>query len=303
LAHRTTPQPLVGSAGSLDDALHSAFVRETQAGVLLAIAVRVIGVGSGLAFYFWNVRPNLAHVPFYRRLFPDPVIFAGYPYDLLGVVLLILAMRSKRPIIWCMVMLVADLIWLWEFKFGWDWRPSTLTDIPLFSSIRYQELISFAILMMVYSLPLSRRVILAAGLGSFLIWIAGIVHTYLAYKHGVLYWGPFGPGIGDAGLRAIQGAETLVVDYFIIQLALIAFLTYVLILSTQEGRRFVTARVRAEVDLAFLARFFPPVIAARMSREGGRRIAPARRHAAILFVDMERARNTQTIDLARLQSY
>jgi len=286
---------------ALDRQIENAFQRETQTGVLIAMAVRVLSISLNIAIYFWNLSPLAKRAPMFFHLIPMSAFLALIAFDLVGIVLFGTAARSRKPLFWCIVLLLIDLIVVWEYKFGWLWKPEMIAQVPVYISVRYLDIEAFALLVMMYALPLSPRVLLLAGGGSIGLWVAGIARSFFTYPHAAVYWGPFGPGIGAKGLAAIQSAEVLVPDYFILQILLIGVFTYIFIASSHAARRFVVARVRAETSAAFLTRFFPPALAAKIAADAGQRIAPGRRHAAILFTDQ--AKNAQSGDLAKLQSY
>ncbi len=267
-----------------DRALREAFTRETKVGVVLAIGVRLVVSTAGFVSNSWRTLAASAHLPRYLSGML-PALALIFLLNLFLVGILVLIARSKRPLLWCAVVLVLDLGLSSEFKFYWLWRVAGLpAHYPIYGSVRYGDIADFVVILCLYSLPLSRMLVLGAGLGSLAIWIVGIIASFVSYGAGKLYWGPFGPGIDLADLRAIQDVETLVPDYFVLQVVLFAVMAFLLAAAIQRGRSFVIARVHAEHELAFLSRFFSPAVAARIARDHGGRIAPARRQVAVLFV-------------------
>jgi adenylate cyclase len=205
-------------------------------------------------------------------------------------------MRSKRPLFWCAVCIAFDTLWISELKFFWLVAPPGIEKVPVYIDVRYEDIGALLMFLAIYSLPLSRRLTLWSAALMAAVWIAGIAYTYLSYAGGSLYFGPFGPGIGDAGLRAFMKPEVLPVDFFVIQLLLLGAFAGFLVLAIEQGRQFVVRRVRAEAETALLGRFFPPALAELVATPGGD-LSPARRHVAIVFANLPVAS-----DLARTRA-
>ena len=279
----------------LSIAVDEALTGETRTGSLLGIA----GCLLFFAFQILNSLIDLVtkhqYPAFFR--FPAGLLLANIAGPLLSVPLYLIAMRSKRPLFWCAVCIVLDTLWVSELKFFWLVAPPGIEKIPLYLEVRYEDIGAFLMFLAIYSLPLSRRLTLwSSGLMA-AVWAAGIDYTYSHYAGASLYVGPFGPGIGDSGLRTFMNPEVLPADFFVIQLVLLGAFAGFLVLAIDRGRQFVVRRVHAAADTALLERFFPPALAARIAAGDANDLNPARRNVAILFANMPAAN-----DLARLRS-
>ncbi len=264
---------------AVDDALTG----ETRKGSLLAIAGCVLFFGIQILNLLIELVTKHQYPAFFR--FPASLLLANVAGPLLSVPLYLIAMRSMRPVFWCAVCIVLDTLWISELKFFWLVAPPGIEKIPVYLDVRYEDIAALLMFLAIYSLPLSRRLTLWSAALMAAMWVAGIAYTYLSYAGGSLYFGPFGPGIGDAGLRAFMKPEVLPVDFFVIQLLLLGAFAGFLVLAIEQGRQFVVRRVRAEAETALLSRFFPPTIAERVATTGAD-LAPARRHVAILFANL-----------------
>ena len=279
----------------LSIAVDEALTGETRTGSLLGIA----GCLLFFAFQILNSLIDLVtkhqYPAFFR--FPAGLLLSNIAGPLLIVPLYLIAMRSKRPLFWCAVCIVLDTLWVSELKFFWLVAPPGIEKIPLYLEVRYEDIGAFLMFLAIYSLPLSRRLTLwSSGLMA-AVWAAGIDYTYSHYAGASLYVGPFGPGIGDSGLRTFMNPEVLPADFFVIQLVLLGAFAGFLVLAIDRGRQFVVRRVHAAADTALLERFFPPALAARIAAGDANDLNPARRNVAILFANMPAAN-----DLARLRS-
>jgi class 3 adenylate cyclase len=281
-------------SGHLSVALDEALTAETRKGSLLAIA----GCLLFFAFQILNTLVDLVTKHQYPAFFRYPLglLLVNLAGPLLSIPLYVIAMRSKRPLFWCVVCIVVDTLWVSELKFFWFAGPPGVDKLPIYLEVRYEDIGAFLMFLAIYSLPLSRRLTLWSAALMTAVWTAGIAYTYARYDGRSLYVGPFGPGIGDAGLRAFMNPEVLPVDFFVIQLLLLWAFAGFLVLAIDQGRDFVARRVRAEADSAFLRRFFPPALADRIASGGADDLKPTRRHVAILFAGMP-----ATSDLARIR--
>lgn len=266
--------------------LTKAFAVETRRGAQLAVIVVAFwallfatrpfanAIYTGIKLY------ALFHVKFAWSVEINFTILASLP-------IYFIALRSKRPLVWCFLAMLADIVVWSQGIFNWLWKgPGAFASIPLFLAVRYGDITSFLVLLSIYALPLSRTFILWGTVTVVAVWAIGVADSFLAYHHGVLYWGPLAPGA--ATVHDILGTETLVVDFFVIQLVLAACFAGFLALSVRQGRRFVVDRVSAAADSAFLERFFPPQLAAEIAKTGGGSLLPARRHVVILFAQIQR---------------
>jgi adenylate cyclase len=220
--------------------------------------------------------------PAFARFSPE-LVLSGVACILPALPIYLLATRSKFPLFWCFVSLAIDLFIASELKLFWLWKPAVMRGVPIYLEVRYQDIQSFLVFLAIYSLPLSRRFIVAGGALLLAIWGIGIGWAFLDHPGHRLFTGPFSPG-GPALWRTIMDPEVLVLDYFVVQLLLIAIFTFFLALAIERGRRFVIRRVAAAAEVASLAKFFSPDVALRIVR-GDRSLAPARRQVAILFAD------------------
>ena len=281
--------PLHHPDGPLPDpaaaALDQAFAREARLGALLAAGCWAI---YGLMLIFAQVQ-NWATV---RKNLPTL-------YDFANIILLIelavipmaalnalLAARSKRPMLWCYLFMVLNMLVLSELSWEWLWAPPGMDQIPAVIGLRYQGLVLVAVFCAIYALPLSSRLAWIAGAAGAGMSVAGLIAAVARFKGTVVFAGVFGPGFGEAGLTRIMRPEVLILDYALIGLWLLGLFIAFIALACREGRRYVIQGVRAEADRAFLHRFFPPEIARRITEAGGAPIAPARRPVAILFVEI-----------------
>ncbi len=276
----------------LSVALDEALTAETRKGSLLAIA----GCLLFFAFQTLNTLVDVFTKHQYPAFFRYPVslLLANLAAPLISIPLYLIAMRSKRPLFWCVVCIVLDTLWVSELKFFWFAAPPGVDKLPIYLEVRYEDIGAFLMFLAIYSLPLSRRLTLWSTALMAAVWTAGIAYAYARYAGRSLYVGPFGPGIGDAGLRTFMNPEVLPVDFFVIQLLLLWAFAGFLVLAIDQGREFVARRVRAEADSAFLRRFLPPALANRIASADD--LKPTRRHVAILFAGMP-----ATSDLAGIQ--
>lgn len=274
--------------------LQDAFARETRRGALLAILLCALWSASTIVSAL--IDAAIAHgIPAFFHI-PTEYIIEGCVAVLAPTPIYLIAARSKRPLAWCFVSMIADIAIFGQGEFFWIAKPAVFTGIPLFVEVRYGDVVRFLILLSIYALPLSRRFIAWGTAAVLAVWTVGIVHEFLDFKGATLFWGPFA---SDADtLHAMSRPEVLIPDFFVIQILLVIVFSAFLALSIQRGRRFVIDRVAAEADSAFLKRFFPPHIAAHIAESGIARLAPARRRVAVLFAQLERGET----NLASLQA-
>src|SRR5579863_9657957 len=95
---------------SLSVALDEALAAETRKGSLLAIA----GCLLFFAFQILNTLVDLVTKHQYPAFFRYPVglLLANLSGPLISIPLYLIAMRSKRPLFWCVVCIVVDTLWV-----------------------------------------------------------------------------------------------------------------------------------------------------------------------------------------------
>jgi class 3 adenylate cyclase len=278
--------------------VRKAFDREVRIGTILTILARILTSLQAWIRWIMSDRANVTKHSLFHGL--DVIYTCGFVRDVLLIVVLVVITRTKRPLLWLAIAVFIDLAYLTEFKF-WYWHFPFMPTYPSFVNVAYLDILDYWLILAICALPLSRVFLLGTGASCFLIFGIGVVLAFVDYGHGTLYWAPFGSGASEADFRLLQDPETLVPDYLILQLAGTGVFTWFLVQSVQEGRQFVTIRANAEASLAFFAKFFPPAVADRISREGNGRIRPAKLRTAIAFVDI--LERTDEADFDRLQDY
>jgi class 3 adenylate cyclase len=274
-------QPVIATA------LRAAFTDQARRGVLVAMAVRTLLMAAALVEAVALTIPGQQFRPQFFRI-PAATTLFWIGLGVIDLVLFIAAARSKAPLFWCFVCMAIDLGLTIYGKFFYLLYVMK-TIMPLFIMVRYQDVMVMPILIALYSLPLSARLLWTTGVGCMAAWLIGILYDFKIYGVGHLYWGPFGPGVDDARLRMIMDPTVLLPDYFGAQIALIGLFTVFLWLSTRACERHIAAKVQAEDNVLTLARFFPPKVAEALTSAGTGRLAPARRTVAILFVASPKA--------------
>ena len=190
------------SAPAPAPALEQALTAETRRGVLFAIAAR----GLFFALLVGNFVVGLlarVQLPSYLRL-PWPVLLFALAINLFAVAIYLFAAHARRPLLWCFVAMVTDMLLLAEFKFFWFWAPPGLGGLPLFLEVRYLDIVSFIVILCFYMLPMSRRLVSWTGARAAATWIAGIVLALAAYRGARLYLGPL-----DAAVPASSGSRLI----------------------------------------------------------------------------------------------
>jgi class 3 adenylate cyclase len=249
-------QPVIATA------LRAAFTDQARRGVLVAMGVRTLLMAAALVEAVALTIPAQQFRPQFFRI-PTVTILFWIGLGVIDLVLFIAAARSKAPLFWCFVCMAIDLGLTIYGKFFYLLYVMK-TIMPLFIMVRYQDVMVMPILIALYSLPLSARLLWTTGVGCMAAWLIGILYDFKIYGVGHLYWGPFGPEVDDAR-------------------------TVFLWLSTRACERHIAAKVQAEDNVLTLARFFPPKVAEALTSAGTGRLAPARRTVAILFVASPKA--------------
>ena len=282
---------------STSDTLAEAFANESRRGALLAIVVYAVWSGVLAVNFLINLFAAYGTPAFFRV--PTAITLQAILSVLLPIPIYIVAARSKTPLLWCFVSLLLDILIFAQGKFFWFSMPAIFAHAPLFIEVRYSDILSFLVLLAIYALPLSRAFIAWGGVAALLVWTAGIAHAFLSYNGATLYWGPFGTDMGEDALRAMMNPLALIPDFFVIQILLGAVFVGFLTRAIRRARSYVVDRVAAEADAAFLERFFPPDVAAKIV--DGELLAPARRHVAILFAHVRSRDGMDGEDLAQMQ--
>jgi class 3 adenylate cyclase len=269
-----------------DTALAASLRRETtdqvRRGVLVAMGVRAIWAATLLVEALVVTIPIQHGQPAFYRVPPALLLFT-IGLTAISLLLYVAAARSKRPMIWCFVTMIFDLVLTSELKFFWL-LPLLQISAPYFVIVRYEDVLIMPIFVSIYALPLSRRLLMSTGLIAAAIWGLGVTWDFLKYPGAKLFLGPFGPGVTEARLRAMMDPVALVPDYLIVQVLLIALFALVLSLSTRAAERQVARAVAAAHASSQLARFLPPQLAALLAGREAARLAPVRRTVAVLFV-------------------
>ncbi len=279
--------------------LAEAFASESRRGALLAIVVYAVWSGALTINFLIDVFSKNGF-PAVLRV-PPALLVQAILSVLLPIPIYFIAARSKAPLLWCFISMLADILIWAQGKFFWFSMPAVFAHAPLFLEVRYGDILSFMVLLAIYVLPLSRAFIVWGGAAILIVWTVGIVHAFLSYHGATLYWGPLGSNMGDSAVRAMMDPETLTPDFFIIQILLAAAYVFFLALSIRRARRYVIDRVTAQADSAFLERFFPPQVSAQIAAD--KELAPSRRHVAILFAHIRAPAGSAGEDLLQMQAW
>lgn len=294
----STAQSLPRAALARD--LERAFDREARTGVVIALAARGLWFAFSLIEFVLNVVPSRKLMPAHFQ-FPMSLVVIATGYNIISVVFFAVALRSSRPMLWCALSMALDLVGLAELKFFWLWAPPMVAHLPIFLEVRYLDFAVFFLLVAIYMLPISRRLVAWTGALCALLWAAGIVRAFLRFPGATIYWGPLGKGVGSAALVAMKMPNIVIADDFLVQLVLLGVFTLMLMLAVEEGRHFVVARVSAESERAVLARLFAPSVVARILGSRDASFAPTRRRVAVLFAAVPQA--AAAGDFAALEAY
>lgn len=275
--------------------LAEAFADETRRGVQLAAIGRAIAFLLLWAAFYEDALGFLKNPYFQYR---TELVAAALVSSLLSY---LIARRTKRPVLWCFVFLVVDLLIVDALVFGW--LPRAISDYPQFLAVRQQDLLFFIVILFLSILPLSRALAVSAGVATAAIWMAGVGISFTKTPKAVLSDGTIAGAHGWTDLLTrVSHPLVLNLDYLVLQAALLAALTGLLWLGVDQGRKLVTEAVQAEGERALLTRFFPPAVARHIAQSGQRTLPSARTSAAILFADFARDAVTPG-DLQALKAY
>jgi adenylate cyclase len=217
----------------------------------------------------------------------DMTLGTGVFMMVVASVAYVLTLRTRKPLIYAYVVLLLWGAMQAQTTFFYLWRAASLAFWPTFLSVRFQDVLGVVLMLAMSALPLSRAVLGRIGVAATLIWPAAVIVAFLTFRGASLYLGPFGPGLGEAGLAHISHPHVLLPDYLVMQVMLLALLVALLLATVDQSHRYVVARVRTEVDLAFLRRLLPADVAERVLQTGDGRLHPVRRRVAVLFVGRE----------------
>lgn len=279
-------------SGDTGRTLEDAFAREARRGVALAAIARTVAFALLWVSYFEDALGNWENPQFVYR---SGLIAAAL---VSGGLTLLAARRSKRPVSWCGVFLALDLAVITLLIFGW--LPEMIADYPQFLAVRMQDILLFLVILGASALPLSPRLVAGAGIGTAVIWVAAVLHSF---------WNTPGAMTSDAAARGakdqadllarISKALVLDTDYFVVQTALVLAIAGLLAIGVREGRRLVVQAVRAEAGRARFARFMPPGVLDALGARGDGTLPSRRSAACILFADLDRSATPSVEALGR----
>jgi adenylate cyclase len=300
-AKQSESAPAGESADRLSEALDEAFARETRRGVLL------------IAIYSFSVsgfNAGLRIIDLFARYSPpwewtrDMTLGTSLLMVVVAAAAYVLTLRTRKPLVYAYLLLIFNGVLQAQTTFFFLWRSASIAFWPTIMAVRFQDVLGVALLLSVSALPLSRALTARIGLAACLIWPATIIVSFLTFigRPLSLYLGPLGPSLGEAGLAHISSPFVLLPDYLAIQVLLLAALSFLLIATVDQSRRYVVARVGTEIDLAFLRRLLPADVAERVVQTGDGRLHPVRRKVAVLFVGRE-GPAASAADLDAAQAY
>jgi len=276
------------------EVLHDAFARETRRGVQLAVFGRAVIFALLWFGYVTDAHWNFANPLFrYRSALVGVAVASGLANYLIS-------RRAARPVPWSFAFFAVDAGVILGLVFGW--LPPQISDYPQFLAVRYQDVLILTAVLCMAVFPLSARLIAVAGAAMISAWLGGVWWSF-AHTEGART----DIGIREAAhgwpdlLTRMSHPQVLMLEYVALQVVLTAALTALLLLGVRRGRDLVIAAVRAEGESAFLARFFPPAVAAAIAQRGAQSLPSARSEVAVLFADFDRSRGTA--DLERMQAW
>lgn len=287
------------AGGRIEAALDAAFARETRRGVLL-IAIyefALSGFDAGLQLIDLIGRFKS---PF--QFLQNFTLVGNCVMAISALVAYVLALRSRRPLIYAYALLLLVGAWQAQTTFLILWRPAALSFWPTYLSVRFQDVLGVSALVATSALPISSALLLRVGAAAAVIWSAAVIVAFLTFPGSHLYLGPLGPRLGEAGLARISNPFQLIPDYLVIQVLLLIVLTALLTATVDQSHRYVVARVRTEIDLAFLRRLLPSDVAERVVDTGDGRLHPVRREVAVLFVGCQGVQDAAA-NLAELRAH
>ena len=288
-----------------DDALTAPLedevARQIRRGVLAAMGVRGFWFATLLLEALVLTIPIQHGAPAFYRVPPALLLFS-IGLTAVSLLLYVAAARSKRALFWCFVCMVFDLAVTSELKFFWLF-PLLQHSVPFFVIVRYEDVLVMPILVSIYALPLSRRLLMSTGLLAAAVWGSGVVYDFIQYPGAKLFLGPFGPGVTETRLRAMMDPVALIPDYVVAQVLLIAMLALFLSISTRASVRHIAQAVSAEHQVSQLSRFLPPTLANLVAGGGEARLSPVRRSVAVLFMASPPADGQDQAGFSGLESH
>jgi adenylate cyclase len=263
------------------DVLRDAFARETRRGVQLSVFGRLAIFALFLIAYVTDAHGNY-HTDWFRyRMALIAIAVVS------GLINYLISRRAKDPARWSYGFFVVDAAVIVGLVFGW--LPPIIADYPQFLAVRYQDVLIFAAILCMSVFPLSERLITFAGVAMVSIWLIGLAESFLRTDGARTDVGIREAAHGwDDLLMRITAPKVLMLEYVALQVILLIALSALLILGVRRGRDLVRAAVKAEGESAFLARFFPPAVAAEIARRGAASLPTTRGEVAVLFADFDR---------------
>ncbi len=189
-------------AGSRDEgvglSLAQAFAREARRGVRLAVYGRAVAFALLWIDYYDDAQGFLAN-PYFR--YRSALVAAAL---LGGVAAAFASHRSRRPLAWCGAFLVLDLAIITLLVFGW--LPPAIADYPQFIAVRMQDVLLFVVILAASALPLSPRLVAAAGAGAVVLWVGAVAHAFMTTpERSTRTWPCVAPRAGTTSWPASAG--------------------------------------------------------------------------------------------------
>jgi len=267
----------------VSERLRKAFSDQARRGVLLTIGLRAALTILALVVALTITLPAQQSRPFFYRIPPQILLLSIASVTVLFACYLAAA-RSNNPVIWCFIALGFEILITSELKFFWIWPLFNDKILPSFVIVRYQDVLDVVILVAIYSLPLSRPLLMSAGVLSAAMWVIGIMYGFMRFPSAHLYVGALGPGATNERLQLIADPAALMPDYLAAQGLLILAFAVFLTMATRASRSHIINAVNAEDRIGRLSRFMPPKLAAEFMRPDAEGLVPNRRTATILFI-------------------
>ena len=265
----------------LEGALEAAFARETRRGVLLMAIFQALLFGIPLAIRVIDI-VNRFHTPW--QWLQDMALAINLAMTITAMAAYVLALQSRRPLIYAYLLILLGVVSTAQSAFLFPWRPPAMTVWPTFLAVRFQDVQGVAVILGACALPLSRTLSIRAGAIAAVLWPAAVIVAFATFPGASPFLGGMGPGLGEAGLARMSHPYVLIPDYLAIQMVLLAAFAALLVAAVDQSHRYVVARTRTEVDLAFLRRLLPSDVAERVALTGDAPVAGGRRRVAVLFV-------------------
>ncbi len=280
-------------------ALEASYAEQVRRGVLIAIAIPWLVLVLYLPLSLSRLASMAADQ---SRWFAYDVIFTlGQTLVTIVVypVLYVVAMRSSRPLRWVAAEQVFNLARTIQ-TVGFGWIPYG-PNFPRYNSV-HVDAANFVPFAVICFLTLSSSLLAWAGAAAGVAWTGANLISFALNPEAKLYLGPFGHAGGAKALAAVAEPWTLTPDLLVLQLIALGVFTWLLVRTSQDGRRFVASAVEAEASRSTLARFFPPSVADRI-QSGQETLEPTLRSVAVMFVHAPRLAEPDARDLPALLSH